>query len=84
LSVISHLTPIVDWLVVLPVVLGLGGGALLLVLRRVLRWQPWLTLLVLFGVILCDAALLQRTLTTGPVAMTMGRWLPPFGISFAA
>ena len=81
---ISHLTPIIDWLVVLPVVLGLGGGALLLVLRRVLRWQPWLTLLVLFGVILCDAALLQRTLTTGPVAMTMGRWLPPFGISFAA
>ena len=27
--------------------------------------------------------LLQRVLETGPVTMTMGRWLPPFGISFS-
>ena len=79
---ISHLTPIADWLVVLPVVLG--GGAVLLMLRRALRWQPGMALLVLLAVILCDWALLDRVLASGPVAMTMGKWLPPFGISFAA
>lgn len=81
---IIHLTPIGDWLVVLPVILGLGGGAALLMLRRFLRWQPWLALLVLLGMVMCDGVLLERVLTTGPVAMTMGKWLPPFGISFAA
>jgi multicomponent Na+:H+ antiporter subunit D len=84
LSVISHLTPIADWVVVLPVILCLGGAALLLALRTLLRWQAWLALVILFAVILCDGVLLERILATGPVSMTMGRWLPPFGISFTA
>ena len=31
-----------------------------------------------------NATLLARVLADGPLAMTMGRWLPPFGITFAA
>ena len=81
---ISHVTPIADWIVVLPVVLCLVGAALLLVLRTVLRWQPWLALLVLLAVLVCDGMLLERVMDAGPISMTMGRWLPPFGISFTA
>lgn len=80
----THATPLADWLVILPVLLCLGGGALLLVLRRALAWQPWLCLAILFGVLAVDGLLLARILASGPVSMTMGRWLPPFGISFTA
>ena len=80
----SHLTPIADWIVILPVVLCLAGAAALLVLRTRLRWPPWLALLVLLGVVICDGSLLSRIIDTGPISMTMGRWLPPFGISFTA
>ena len=34
------------------------------------------------AIALVDAALLWRVLELGPIAMTMGNWLPPFGISF--
>ena len=78
----THATPLADWLVILPVLLCLGGGALLLVLRRAPAWQPWLCLAILFGVLAVDGLLLARILASGPVSITMGRWLPPFGISF--
>ena len=32
----------------------------------------------------CAGLLLARVMSDGPLVMTMGRWLPPFGISFAA
>ena len=32
----------------------------------------------------CAGLLLARVLSDGPLVMTMGRWLPPFGIAFAA
>lgn len=73
-----------DWLVVLPVVLPLVFSALLLALRDWRAVQAPLAGLVVAAVLVCDVLLLQRTLDTGPLAMTMGRWLPPFGISFAA
>jgi multicomponent Na+:H+ antiporter subunit D len=82
--VIIHATPLADWLVILPLILCLAGGAGLLVLRRLLTWQPWLCLAIVFGTMICDGILLERILTTGPVSMTMGKWLPPFGISFTA
>ena len=79
---IAHTTPLADWVVILPVILCLAGGAGLLVLRRFLTWQPWLCLAIVFAVLLCDAVLLERVLMIGPLSMTMGKWLPPFGISF--
>ncbi len=73
-----------DWTLILPVALCLFGGAFLLAFRSARTWQPGFAILVVLAVIICDAELLYRTMTTGPVAMTMGKWLPPFGISFTA
>jgi multicomponent Na+:H+ antiporter subunit D len=73
-----------DWTVILPVVLGLVGAAVLLMLAagRELQWA--LAALVVVAIIGTDAALVLRVIESGPVSMTMGRWLPPFGISFTA
>ena len=65
----------------LPVVLGLLGAALALMLRRA---AMGIALVVVAAIIVSDVMLVQRVLDGGPVSMTMGRWLPPFGISFAA
>lgn len=76
--------PALDWLVIAPVALPLLFGAVLLMLRHRTQTQPRIAIIalaILFGV---DAALLVHVWTGGPVVMTMGRWLPPFGISFVA
>jgi multicomponent Na+:H+ antiporter subunit D len=80
---IGHATPLSDWVIVLPVVLALAGAALLLVLRTHLRLQAWLCAAVVILILVSDGLLLQRVSFEGPLAMTMGRWLPPFGITFA-
>ncbi len=71
------------WVIILPVVLALMGAALLLVLRNS-RGRSTFAVLVVAGVAICDAQLLLRVLEAGPQSMTMGKWLPPFGISFTA
>ncbi|MEW9806841.1 Na+/H+ antiporter subunit D [Mesorhizobium sp. ZMM04-5] len=73
-----------DWLVIAPVAIALGLGAFLLMLRHHLRWQAAFAFAGLLLMLVADALLLHRTLGEGPVTMTMGRWLPPFGISFVA
>ncbi len=77
-------TAIADWVIVLPLVLCLMGGALLLVLRSFVRVQMWVCLAVVLVVLACDAALFLRVFEGGPLTMTMGNWFPPFGISFTA
>ncbi len=83
-AMISGVTPAGDWVIVLPVVLALlGAGALLLVRRQ--STPPLLgALAVVAAIIACDVSLLLKVLAEGPVSMTMGKWLPPFGISFTA
>ncbi|HWA19977.1 MAG TPA: proton-conducting transporter membrane subunit [Devosia sp.] len=81
---ISYATPLPDWLIVLPVVLGLLGAALLLALRSFVRIQAWISGATVLVILVSDGLLLQRVSSDGPLAMTMGRWLPPFGITFAA
>ncbi len=71
-----------DWLVVAPVIVPMAVGALLLTLRADTRVQPVLALTGLAVLVLLETALLARIAVHGPVAMTMGGWLPPFGISF--
>jgi multicomponent Na+:H+ antiporter subunit D len=71
-----------DWLAVLPVVISIAAAALLVVGRRARELQWGGALLAVGAVVLVDLALLWRVLEFGPVAMTMGNWLPPFGISF--
>ena len=73
-----------DWLVVLPVVAPLIMGALCLMLRRSPQLQPGLAGITLAGVTAGNVALLARVMEEGPAFMAVGRWLPPFGISFTA
>lgn len=73
-----------DWLVIAPVVIAIVLGALLLMLRHRLRSQAAFASGGLLLMLAANAALLNRVLSDGPLVMTMGRWLPPFGISFAA
>jgi multicomponent Na+:H+ antiporter subunit D len=75
-------TAAADWIVIFPVVLPLIGAALLLMLWAARDFHWLFAGLVIVAVIACDAELLRRTLAGGPLAMTMGNWLPPFGISF--
>jgi multicomponent Na+:H+ antiporter subunit D len=77
-------TSLADWVLVLPIVLCLMGAALLLIVRRNRTVPLPLTIAVILAVIICDAALLLHVSAQGPLSMTMGRWLPPFGISLTA
>lgn len=81
---IEHLTAFGDWIVILPVILCLMGAAVLLMLRRWRSLQAGFALLVTLAVLVDDLQLLARVVAHGPLSMTMGRWLPPFGISFTA
>lgn len=81
---VDFATPLTDWIIILPLVLCLGGAALLMMLRSFVRVQMWLCLVIVGLVLLCDSALALRVFNDGPLAMTMGNWLPPFGITFAA
>ena len=80
----SAATSAADWVLILPVVLSLLGGATLTMLRSARDLQWLFAVAVAACVLVCDLVLLTRTVTTGPVSMTMGNWLPPFGISFTA
>lgn len=71
-----------DWLAVAPLVICLFFGAALLMFRKETRNQPTIAIIALVLLVLVDAGLLWRVLTNGTIVMTMGRWLPPFGISF--
>lgn len=77
-------TLLADWIVVWPVAVPLIGAALLLMTRSRPGWQPGFAFLSIVAMLLSEALLVQRVAADGPLAMTMGRWLPPFGISFAA
>jgi multicomponent Na+:H+ antiporter subunit D len=73
-----------DWAIILPVVLCLVGAALLLMTGFAKEFHFGIVLVVVASVAACDGLLVARVLEQGPLAMTMGKWLPPFGISFAA
>jgi multicomponent Na+:H+ antiporter subunit D len=83
-AMIEVATSASEWVIILPVLLTLLGAAFLLVLHKNRSGQVVFAALVTIAVILCDLELVRRTLEAGPQAMTMGKWLPPFGISFTA
>jgi len=83
-AMIEGATAAADWVVVLPLVLCLIGAAAILMLRKSGALTFVFALLVVVAVIACEVTLLLRVVETGPLSMTMGNWLPPFGISFAA
>src|SRR5690606_32379397 len=46
--------------------------------------HPLVAIAAMATTLLAEVGLLLRVAAEGPLAMTMGRWLPPFGISFTA
>jgi len=70
-----------DWLIVLPVMLPLLMGVIGIMMRAYPVLTARLTIAALAGTALATAALLSRVMVEGPIAMTMGQWLPPYGIS---
>lgn len=71
-----------DWLIVAPVVWCILIGALLVMLRKRTDLQPLIAIPALFVLVLMTLGLLWHVAVDGTLTMTMGRWLPPFGISF--
>ncbi len=74
-------TTAVDWLIVAPTLITIIGGASLVMLRYQAKWHGYLACFFLATLVVVDAILLARVMEHGPLTMTMGRWMPPFGIS---
>ncbi|TPW26680.1 Na+/H+ antiporter subunit D [Pararhizobium mangrovi] len=81
-AMIMHAPPLADWLVIAPIVLCIVVGAGLLCVRKTVAVHAAIAIAGLVLLVVLDAALLWHVANDGPVTMTMGRWLPPFGISF--
>lgn len=79
----DNVTPLADWLVVTPVLIPFIAGALIVVFRNRSELHPPITLLAFFLLILSNLALVAKVSAEGLVTMTMGQWLPPFGIAFS-
>jgi multicomponent Na+:H+ antiporter subunit D len=73
-----------DWFVAAPLILGFMFGALCLMQRKNVTRQSHVAIIGLVLMLLADIGLFWNVLQNGTVVMTMGRWLPPFGITFAA
>lgn len=83
-AMIDEVTSLADWFLVLPIVLCLIGAAAVLALRRTRTMTLIAALVIVLAVMACEIALLVRVASEGPLSMTMGKWLPPFGISLTA
>ena len=81
-AMITDPVPLSDWLVIAPVAMCIIFGAVLLMVRKNTAIQPTIAIPGLVLLVLIDALLLIKVAGEGPVTMTMGRWLPPFGIAF--
>ncbi|MCI5073543.1 Na+/H+ antiporter subunit D [Oricola sp.] len=83
-AMVTTAPPLADWLVVAPLVIGFVFGALCLMMRKDTGRQPAIAITGLALMLAADIGLFWHVWQNGTVAMTMGRWLPPFGITFAA
>ncbi len=81
-SMVLAPVPAEHWLVIAPPVWCMLVGAILIMVRKRMGLQSWLSIPALGGLVLIDAALLAVVIREGPITMVMGRWLPPFGIAF--
>ena len=79
---ITQPVPLADWLIITPLAICMVFGAVLLMTRKHTAFQPPAAIVGLLLLVAACVALLIHVVTGGPVTMTMGRWLPPFGISF--
>ncbi|KAA0972306.1 Na+/H+ antiporter subunit D [Aureimonas fodinaquatilis] len=72
------------WLLVLPVIICFLFGAGLLMLRRQMHWHAPVAVVGLVLLLAADIALFAEVWRNGTLAMAMGGWKPPYGISFVA
>jgi len=77
-------TSVADWVIVWPIALPMIGAAILLMMRNRPEWQAPFSFAVLVATLLANFSLIQTVFSKGTLSMTMGNWLPPFGISFTA
>lgn len=84
IAMIESATAPADWIVVWPIALALLGSGLLVMLRGQKAMQPVFAGLIVLAILVSNVYLFLRVFESGPVAMTMGKWLPPFGITFVA
>jgi multicomponent Na+:H+ antiporter subunit D len=82
-AMVTEVPALADWLVVAPVIICLLGGAFLLAQRKNTAIQGGLAVAILALLVAAAIGLLVHVVYNGPIVMTMGRWLPPFGITFA-
>lgn len=75
-------TSLADWLIIAPSIITIMGGASILMLREKAKLHGLMACTYLSLLVIIDLMLLNRVNAEGPITMTMGRWLPPFGISF--
>lgn len=82
-AMVTEAPALADWLVVAPIAICLLGGAFLLSQRKNTAIQGRAAVAILALLVVAAVGLVAHVLNNGPIVMTMGRWLPPFGISFA-
>lgn len=83
-AMVTEPVALADWLVVAPVAIPLIAGAFLLMYRKETAIHAGIAIAALALTLLTEIGLLAKVASEGPLVMTMGRWLPPFGISFSA
>ncbi|KHJ55847.1 cation:proton antiporter [Aureimonas altamirensis] len=72
------------WLLIMPILICFLFGAGLLMLRRQMHWHPPVAVTGLVLLLVADVALFVEVYREGTLAMAMGGWRPPYGISFVA
>lgn len=73
-----------DWLVVSPLILSFIFGALCLMMRKDVARQSRIAIVGLAAMLAADIGIFVQVVENGSAVMAMGRWLPPFGITFIA
>jgi multicomponent Na+:H+ antiporter subunit D len=83
-AMIMEPVALADWLLVAPVAIAIFSAAVLVMIRRRTNLHAPISVISLALILASEALLIARVMADGPVVMTMGRWLPPFGITFVA
>ncbi|TDQ63852.1 multicomponent Na+:H+ antiporter subunit D [Maritalea mobilis] len=83
-AMIEGVTSVADWVIVWPIALPMLGAAVLLMARKRPEWQAPFAFVILLATLVANFMLYMRVQAEGPLTMTMGNWLPPYGISLTA
>jgi multicomponent Na+:H+ antiporter subunit D len=83
-AMIQSAVPLAEALIIVPVILPLLAAVVGVMMRGRPNYIRALAVLVALGLFGASAGLLFLVMTSGPFAVTMGQWLPPFGITLVA